>query len=294
MNSPNIAEGQNTVGLQQPLKGDGIHGSSHLADQHLDNAVMSNITNLAPEDECKSGDFERSIMKSHRINDSKVSGSLLGLNPFSEAGNFTPSGLDNTLLNREIEGNSDYFPPASETSQAKHGQYNGFPSMDDQLYAQQYQEGIVLAPPPVHLASYAAINTTTSLRPQHFRRLSNLRHEYLPCTEAETSMAGPNSRQVYTSSPSRYTLRPQQGSQSGPGLTQVLQPFQESNMRSSSQQLPGYNSVNQLLQHQQLTYPDPQQFSQHPLSFSSYAGPSYQPISQHSSATPRYVIGTVI
>lgn len=219
-------------------------------------------------------------MKSHRDGDSQVADDLVRLNSFSEAGNFTPIGLDNSLLNRDLEGNSDYFPPAPQTL--------------DHRSAGQYERENVVAPSTGQFQFHSSINTPTSFRPQHLRRFSHLRNEYLPSTEPETSMAGPHSQQVFTSSPSRYTLRPQPGSQLGPSPSQILQPFEESNVRSSPQHLPSYNSVNQLAQHQQLTYPDPQQYSQHPFNFPSYAGLPYLPISQHTSATPRYVIGTVI
>ena len=289
-----FAAGQDAVGLQPHLKGDGTNDSSDLVDQYLDDSVVSYMTSFDPEDKCKSGDLKGTIMGSHRNGDSHVADDLLRGNSFGEAETFTSNGLDSSLLNRHPEGNLEYFPSASRFPQTNIGQDNGIPSLNDRLRAQQYQRGIVVAPSPQEFAANFAINTPTPLRPQHPRRFSHLRNEYLPGAGSETSMAGPHSQQVYTSSPSRYTLRPQPGSQPGPTPPQVLQPFQESNLRSSLRQLPGYNTVNQMAQHQQSTYPEPQQYSQHPYSFSSYAGLPYQPMSQQAPATPQYVIGPVV
>lgn len=271
-----IVEGQDAV----DLNGEGAQDSSHIADQYLDDGFVSHITTFDPEIELNSGEYKESAMKSLGNGDSQVAGDLLSLNPFGEAGSFTSSGLDDSLLNRHLEGNSD-SSLASQFLQTGYGQNNGTLFLNDHYCV-------------VPSASNLSINTLVSSRPQHSRRLSHLRNEYLPSTEAEAPMAGLHSQQVYTSSPSRYTLRPQQGLQPGPGSSQILQPFQESNLRSSMPQLPSYTSINQMTQHQQRKYPDPETYAQHPSSLSSLVGHSYQPIKQHTSATPWYVIGTAV
>ena len=77
-------------------------------------------------------------------------------------------------------------------------------------------------------------------RPFKFRPSSLLRNEYRPDTPISstiTTMAGQGNFQYSTSSPARYVLRPPGGMTS-----QNQQPFQQSDIRSSSYQSLGYNT----------------------------------------------------
>lgn len=259
------AKEHETVSLNGLSQANDTYFASNFAGQYWDHLVAGQMTGFKPLDESNSGES-----KGHDYAASHVNG--------NEAQN--TSELDSSSMNNGLEVNSNTSLP---TSAFTHNNNQTFVGMNDRRSAQQQQQEIVVAP---QVAPKLAINTSIP-RPQHQRRSSHLRNEYNPGVEFGTSMAGPPARQVFTSSPGRYSLHPQPGSRSGP---QLLQPFQESNLRSSFQQIPNYSSFNQMTRYQQSMYPDPQRLSQNPFGFSTYPGQSHQPMHQFGSSTPRYVV----
>lgn len=279
---------EDQIALRQPY---GANGFSSPSNTYLDRSVVDNMRSFNPEINGDIGTIQSTIGDLHEIRagnapnsqvmNETTSGTLSG-----EAGNFTQDQSKNTPLNRGFERS---FTPVASTSKILQRKEYQVDDLNGQHWTQLHQQNFVSSRSPQQLASNIALNTPLPLRPQHLRRFSNLRNEYIPSAEPDSSMAGHQPQPVYTSSPARYTLRPHSGPQSGSMPTQVLQPFQESNLRSSLQQLPGYETINQMAQDQQWTYLDPQEASQHPFSFSSLASLPAQPVFQHTSATPQYV-----
>lgn len=274
------ADENETVTLNGLSQANDTYFPSNLDGQYWDHLIVGQMTGFNPlygsTSEKTKGPSEGEFRSDHGYAASHMNGNE----------DHNPNELDGSSVNNGLGlGSNTSSPTSAFTYNSDHNQM--FLGVNDRRSAQQQQQQqeIIVAP---QVAPRLAINTTTA-RPQHLRRSSNLRNEYVPSAEFGTSMAGPPSHQVFTSSPARYSLHPQSGSRSGATPPQLLQPFQESNLRSSFQQLPSYNSFNQVSRYQQSMYPDPQPLSQNPFDFSTFPGQSRQLMHHYNSSTPRYV-----
>lgn len=271
-----------TVTLSGLSQANDTYLPSNVEGQFWDHLVAGQMTGYNPLDGSTSGKtkgIEAEFKSDHDYAASHVNGNE----------DHNTNELDGSLVNNGLGVSPNSSSPTSAFTYNDHNHNQNFLGVNDRRSAQQQQrqqqQEIVVAP---QAAPKLAINTTIP-RPQHLRRSSNLRNEYIPGAEFCNSMAGHPSHQVFTSSPSRYSLHPQSGSRSGPTPPQLFQPFQESNLRSSFQQVPNYNPFNQITRYQHSMYPDPQPLSQNLFGFSTFPGQSHQPMHHDVSSTPRYV-----
>ncbi len=205
----------------------------------------------------------------------------------------TGESLNNSLLNKGFDGACTSFDASNITNSAYQQSNNNeqgattalVPDLND-----HYQHNTVVYPPEqdtafspnppqsTHLNTAPAKIGTQFSQSYTTRRPSLLRNEYYPETiigAPASAMASHNHPQYFSSSPSRYVLRAPQGSLSSQGF----EPFQESNMRSSTHQARGFNTIHQLgynpnqqmtQQRPQTSYHDSRQYAQHPSGQTHY------------------------
>ena len=217
--------------------------------------------------------------------------------PMLTSQDMTEDPLNNSLLNKGFEAASSPFSMAkSEPSEniSANGQDSAIARPQETVSMMnahnEHQHRALSSSTGMHTgfshvaSSNAIVNTNpTSIathrsRPSMTRPSSLLRNEYRPETPpigSSSTMAGHAHPQAFTSSPSRYVLR----AQPGPLPSQTIQPFQESNMRSSYHQHRTYNTIHQLgydpnfqvTQSQpHSAYPDPRHYAHNPSSQASY------------------------